>query len=280
MDNTMEQATHIETGIVQIDGRGINYEMRGEGHPLLLIHGGLGDMRMWDDQVPTLAEHFRVIRFDLAGFGHSDPPAGDLAYFEEIGTLLDALGIKSAYLVGVSLGGRIEMDFAIAHPDRVDALVLVAPGLSGYSFSPETMARINEADELLEAGETDKGVELELRLWIDGQGRSPDQVDGGVRERVREMNAGNYTRYLGEETPEGDLIDLEPPAISRLGEIQVPTLVIIGDSDVPDMQAIADQLAADIPKARKVVIENAAHHPQMEHPEAFNRIVLEFLQSQ
>jgi len=271
----MNSTTRTISGFAEVNGAQLYYEEAGNGHPLLLIHGGLVHSSMWDDQFEAFTRHFQVIRFDLRGFGRSSPPAGEYAYHEDARGLLDALSVRQAHVIGLSMGGKIAIDFALAHPERVTALVPVASALSGYGFSESTVRRIVEADNLLEAGKIAAGVELENRLWVDGPARTPETVDPGVRERVRAMNTANYQRA----TDEGIELDLEPPAIDRLSEIGVPTLVIAGDQDVPDILAIAERLRRDIAGARLVIISDTAHQLNMEQPDEFNRIVLEFLRS-
>jgi len=271
----MNSTTQTISGFAEVNGAQLYYEEAGNGHPLLLIHGGLVHSSMWDDQFEAFTRHFQVIRFDLRGFGRSSPPAGEYAYHEDARGLLDALSVRQAHVIGLSMGGKIAIDFALAHPERVTALVPVASALSGYGFSESTVRRIVEADNLLEAGKIAAGVELENRLWVDGPARTPEMVDPGVRERVRTMNTANYQRA----TDEGIELDLEPPAIDRLSEIGVPTLVIAGDQDVPDILAIAERLRRDIAGARLVIISDTAHQLNMEQPDEFNRIVLEFLRS-
>jgi pimeloyl-ACP methyl ester carboxylesterase len=200
-------------------------------------------------------------------------PAGTFAYHEDIRGLLEALGVERTYLMGVSFGARTAIDFTLAHPEMVDALIPVAPALGGYSWSEETVESMEEADRLAEGGDVAAAVELELRLWIDGPERTPDQVDARVRERVREMNAHNWAIATDAGIPS----ELEVPAIERRGEIRAPTLVVVGDRDVRDIGRVADLLVAGIPGARRAVIAGAAHHPNMERPEEFNRIVLDFL---
>ena len=271
----MNSTTRTIFGFAEVNGAQLYYEEAGNGYPLLLIHGGLVHSSMWDDQFEAFTRHFQVIRFDLRGFGRSSPPAGEYAYHEDARGLLDALSVRQAHVIGLSMGGKIAIDFALAHPERVTALVPVASALSGYGFSESTVRRIVEADNLLEAGKIAAGVELENRLWVDGPARTPETVDPGVRERVRTMNTANYQRATGE----GIELDLEPPAIDRLSEIGVPTLVIAGDQDVPDILAIAERLRRDIAGARLVIISDTAHQLNMEQPDEFNRIVLEFLRS-
>lgn len=268
-------AQHTHTGYAEVNGAKLYYEVAGEGHPFVLIHGGLVDSRSWDDQFDTFAQHYKVIRYDLPGFGKSDLPTQSFAMHENLYGLLKFLGIEKVYVLGLSLGGSIDTNFALAHPEMVDALILVAPGVGGYSMSEANRALGDEADAAVEGGDLAKGVEMEVRMWVDGPERTPEQVDASVRERVREMNTHNYELTQGKEWPE--LLPLEPPAIGRLGEIHVPTLVVVGDKDISDMHVIADMLTTGIAGAKKVVIPDTAHALNMEKSAEFNRAVLDFL---
>lgn len=260
-----------ETGVVEVNGAQIAYDAAGGGHPLVLVHGGLGDRRMWDDQMDAFARRYRVIRFDLRGYGASPMPAGPVAFHQDLGGFLRALGISRAHLVGLSFGAGVVTDFVLTHPEMVSSFISVASVIGG--ISDQTMARIEEADGAGESGDLDRAVELELRLWIDGVGRRPDDVDAQVRERVRAMNRAVWEHSASDV----EIIELDPPARSRLADIRAPTLVVVGELDVPDVRATADLLERQIPGARRVTIPHAAHHPQMEQPAMFNQAVLAFL---
>ncbi len=151
-------------------------------------------------------------------------------------------------------------------------------GVSGFEWPDnEEMQKLGEIiDAALKAGDFEQVVEIENRIWTDGPNRTPDQVDPNVRARVREMNLHNYSRQT-EDTPSPR--EQEHPALPRLAEIHTPTLVIVGDEDVAQIKEIANMLATRIPGAKKATIPNTAHHPNMEQPEQFNRIVLDFLSS-
>jgi pimeloyl-ACP methyl ester carboxylesterase len=113
---------------------------------------------------------------------------------------------------------------------------------------------------------------MELRMWVDGPHRSADQVDPTVRQRVSEMN-----RRLLDAPDEGTPIPLNPPAVDQLGDVRAPTLVLFGDQDQPDVVAGSEGIAREVPGARSALIPNAAHMVNMEQPETFNRLVLDFL---
>jgi len=266
--------TTIESSKANINGADIHYRTAGSGPPLLLLHAGVCDSRMWDDQIEEFARTRRVIAPDLRGYGQSKMVAGAFSHRQDIRGLMDHIGAARATLVGVSMAGRHALDLTLEHPDRVDALVLVCAGLSGYSWEdPATRTADEAVDAALAAGHRDEAAEIELKTWLAGPRRSLDQIDSTLRQRVRAMILQSYANQ-----PElGEALPFEPPAVGRLREVRAPTLVIIGDEDVPDELVIADRLATGIAGARKVVMHGAAHLPNMEQPTAFNRIVAEFL---
>ena len=261
-----------ESGFAAVNGTRLYREVTGAGHPLVLLHAGIADARMWDEQVAAFAERYTVIRYDARGFGRSDPAVGRFSPRADLAELLSELGAGRAHLVGLSMGGRIALDVAIERPELVSALVVAGSRPSGHPASAELRDAFAAVDAAFEAGDVDGAVELELRMWVDGPRRTPDQVDPTVRERLREMDAALFAA-----PDEGEPEALDPPAVDRLGEVRAPTLVIVGDQDLPDVLAGADLLASGIPGARKVVVPDAAHMVNMERPEAFNRLVLEFL---
>ncbi|NIO68951.1 MAG: alpha/beta fold hydrolase [Anaerolineae bacterium] len=271
----MIESSETHAGFAEVNGAKLYYEESGEGHPLLLLHAGVADSRMWDDQFGVFAQHYKVIRYDLRGFGKSAMPPGLFSSHEDVAGLLDFLNIEKAYVIGQSFGGYIAIDFTLAHPEMVEALILGAPNVSGYEPSSEEVQRFcTEEEEALNRGDLAGATELNLCMWVDGPNRTPDQVNPAVRERVREMQLHVFS--LPE--PEGvEEQPLTPPAINRLGEIRVPTLVIVGDQDVPEFLKISDIVVAGIAGAEKVVIPGAAHLPNMEKPKEFNRLVLDFL---
>lgn len=264
------------TGQVTVDGATLFFELTGPDDggtcPIVLLHAGIADARMWDPQVETFAERFRVVRYDLRGFGRSDPAVGRYSTRADLVALLDALGIARAHLVGLSMGGALAIDVALEHPGRVASVVACAARPSGQEPSRELVRGWTEVDVALEAGDLDLAVELELRMWVDGPLRRPVEVDPGLREQVREMNAA-----LLAGPDDGEPEPLDPPALTRLHQIAAPTLVVAGDRDQPDIIAGAHLLSAGIPNAIRQTIPGTAHMISMERPDAFNRVVLDFL---
>lgn len=270
----------VEAGTADVRGARLYYEVAGDGSAVVLIHAGIADSGMWDEQFEQFAARHRTLRYDVRGYGRSTLPGGPYSNVGDLRELLGQLGIERAALVGASMGGRIALELALVEPSVATALVLVGSGLDDHEWSPD-VERFGEAEEeLLERGDIDGAVELNVDLWVAGPGRTLAEVDPGVVERVREMQRTAFETQVsayGEEPPPGPGEALDPPAGSRLGDISVPTLVLVGALDVGDIHAISDRFASGIPGARKVVIEGTAHVPNMERPAEFNRLVLDFL---
>lgn len=275
-ETTIDPATATPpTGIAEVNGTRLWYEVTGPlgaAPPIVLLHAGIADARMWDDQVAPFAERFPVIRYDARGFGRSDPAVGSFSPRADLAALLAALEIERAHLVGISMGGTLAVDLALEEPHLVASLVAAGARPSGLAPSPALRDAWNAVDAVAETGDVAGAVELELRMWVDGPNRTPDRVASVVRERVREMDAALFAL-----PDEGEPLPLDPPALDRLGAIRVPTLVLVGAEDQPDVLAGADRLASGIPGAQKAVIPDTAHVPNMERPAAFNRLVLDFL---
>ena len=281
----MSNTKDVQTGFAELNGTTLYYEVAGAGHPFILVHGHLLDRRSWDDQFAIFAQQYRVVRYDQRGFGDAGLITKGQAYSarRDLYELMKFLDIKSAYLMGVSGGGALAIDFTLEHPELVDALIPVTAGVSGYQPSEEVMKANPDVvrmytglNRAFEQHDIPQAVEISLQLWTDGPGRLPGQAAAGVRERVREMTARNWMRPDDEAQAETPPVVLEPPAIGRLAEIHVPTLVILGEFDGPNP---LEQLTKEIPGAKKVIMAETAHHPFMEKPAEFNQIVLDFLGS-
>lgn len=263
-----------QTRFAQVDGARIAYDEAGAGFPLVLVHAGVADRRMWEPQMAAFARRHRVVRYDMRGYGETPPSAGTFAHRHDLIGLLEALGIARAYLLGCSMGGSTVVDVALERPDLVAALIPVASGPHGLDLE----AKPPQWDELVAAfkrGDLERAARLEVEIWVDGPRRRPDQVPAHVRELVYAMDLvalTNEASGVGKAAP-----PLQPPAAGRLGEIQAPALVIYGDMDQPDIPQSSAYLAAHIPGARSALMPGTAHLPSLERPEEFNRLVLEFL---
>jgi 2-hydroxy-6-oxonona-2,4-dienedioate hydrolase len=241
-----------------------------------MIHAGVADNRQWNNEFSHFAHRFHVLRYDMRGYGKSEPVEGGFSHFGDLTALLDHLQLdQPLILMGCSMGGGLAMDFAITQPSRVRALILVDSGPRGLKLDVPTPAKFEEAEEAYNAGDFDRLAELETQIWFDGTGRAPDQVNQPMRQLLYEMNRNALSyeaKGLGKRLP-----DSEVPATEHLSELTMPVLVIVGAHDTPYMLAAADYMLEKIPSARKAIIEDAAHLPNMDKPDEFQHIVTEFL---
>lgn len=266
-----------KTGFLDVQGAPLYYEVAGQGPALLLIHAGVADHSMWDQQFAVFAQQYQTIRYDLRSFGQSQLPAGPFAFYEDPAALLQHLGVEKAHVIGASFGGAIGLDFALVHPEMVNSLLLVAPNVHGYPPSEEMRRFGKEEGALLERGDVEGATELNLRMWVDGPLRTPEQVDSLVRQRVHDMQ---YQAFAASVSDESEDVELDPPAAERLAELHMPTLVLVGDHDVSHMLFLAQEITGQITGARQVIVPGVAHMLSMEQPEFFTNTVLEFLNNQ
>lgn len=256
------------SGHLSIEGGSLYYERAGEGFPVVLVHPGLWDCRIWDAQFEAFAEHHDVIRYDLRGFGRSDAPSHPYSDVRDLRFLLGELGIERCALVGCSVGGQLAIDFALEHPSVADAIVLVSSGVTGYAWQdPGLDVLFAEIEGAVAGGDLERAMEVEIAVWA--------PLDSGpeTNARVRAIAMDN-TRIF--RIP-ASLAETPPPAVDRLTEVQSATLVIVGERDVAEIHAIADLLVERIPGANKRPIHDADHLVMVRQPEAFNRVVLDFL---
>jgi len=258
----------ITQSTVDVGGARLYYEEAGSGRPLVLIHGFTFDMRMWDDQFEPFAQYFRVIRYDVRGYGRSSPPTSEpYSHADDLKALLDQLGISRANLLGLSLGAAIAINFTLTYPTMVSALVLADAVLWGHSWV-ET-----ESGDVWRAGR-EAGIREAKRLWLWHPMFDAARENPNVAGRLSRMVA-DYSGWNWENDDPG--IYPDPPDSQRIGKITAPTLAIVGARDIPDFHVIADTLSHTIPNARKVALQGVGHMCNMEDPEAFNEVVLTFL---
>jgi len=263
-----------------LDGARIYYETAGQGDAVLFAHAGFVDSRMWDAQFEYFARCYQVIRFDMCGYGRSDPAQGPVVRRDEIYALLKHLGIPKAALVGCSMGGANVLDFALEHPEMAQALILVSTAPGGFEMQGEPPPGLMEMFGALQQNDLQRASELQIQVWVDGMFRKPEQVDPLVRQRAAEMNriaVANQTLLKADMQP---LYPMDPPAANRLKEVRVPTLVMVGALDHPEMLRAANFMAQEVPSTKTCIFPNSAHMLNMEQPEAFNQAVFDFLQGE
>jgi len=246
-----------------IAGASVWMEATGEGPAIVFIHAGIADSRMWDAEAESLQATHRVVRLDLRGFGRSAHVPGKFSYHGDVLAVLDSLRLERATVVGCSFGSRVALDLAVAHPERVDRLILVSPSVGDGDQSEVIRAYHEAAEAALDSGDLDEAVEVNLRMWVDGPHRGPGDVDPELRRFVGEMQR----LALEAPLPEGISLDrLDPPARDRLADVKPRTLVVAGTLDVDHTQSVARRVAKEIPNARLEMIEGAAHLPSLEKP--------------
>jgi 3-oxoadipate enol-lactonase len=238
------------------------YDETGEGPPLVLLHEGVVDSRIWQRVLPLLVERHRVIRYDQRGFGRSPGPDGPYSLVDDLVAVLDAVGVETAALVGASRGGNISLAMAVERPEHVSALILLGSGLPGaqldVGWTPEQIARWERAEA---DADWPAMAELDMEVW----------APMGADPELRAMFVENAV-WSNSEDPATD-----EPIAERVSGIAAPTLVVTGGRDVRGINEIGDRLAREIPDARSAVIEETDHMIPWRAPEELSHLILDFL---
>jgi pimeloyl-ACP methyl ester carboxylesterase len=264
---------------VAIDGARLVGDVGGaDGGPtLVFLHAGVADRRSWAGVVERLAEDFGIVVYDRRGFGDTLADQEPHAHLDDLVAVLDALDLRSVWLIGSSQGGRIAIDVALHSPPRVTGLVLVSPAISGApgvdSYSGSVARLVNLLDEAEDSNDFEEINRLEAHLWLDG----PDGPEGRLGEPIRSLflDMNGRALALGER---GVGVEREPlDAFGRLEDIGVPTLVVWGDRDLPHIQQRAAALAGRLPAATVWLAAGTAHLPYLEEPATFAAHVRQFV---
>jgi pimeloyl-ACP methyl ester carboxylesterase len=267
-----DSAVLVGHGFAPVNGTRLYYEIKGSGPALVLIHGGQLDSRMWDEQFEVFSRLFTVIRYDVRGYGGSPQSHQLYSDADDLAGLLTYLEIENAHLVGLSLGGRIAVDFALAHRGRVLSLTLAGPGLAGHE-SPKAEEVDLRMWNIVKAAR-DEGPEQATALWLKDPFMAPAMAQPRLVPLLRRMARENAHCWLGNPVLQRSP---RPLAASRLHEIKVPTLLILGDRDVPQIRATIETLEKGIKGSIKVVIEGAGHMVNLEQPQKFNEALMGFV---
>ena len=263
--------------MLEVPGATLSYDVAGDpAHPaVLFVHAGVATRAMWDPQFDDLARDHRVVRYDTRGFGESPGADEQFADRHDLIAVLDAVAAERATIVGASRGGRIAIDAALDAPGRVAGLVTVGSTPSGQhegTPTPREQELIAAMEEASEAGAYETVVELEVAYWDLGPTRDVDDVDPAFLARAIELNVGAaHWDFAGLDQP------LEPAAMSRLHELDIPALVVVGDHDETDSRVGYDLLLAGLPNAVGFRFPDSAHLPSVEHPARFTERLREFL---
>ncbi|HPC95250.1 MAG TPA: alpha/beta hydrolase [Sedimentisphaerales bacterium] len=261
-----------DAGFLDIDGARIYYEDRGAGEAVIMIHGFAMDRRIFDMQFELFAERFRVVRYDLRGFGRSDLPTGPYSTLDDLRIMMDRLGIEKACIIGLSLGGSLAVEFALTCPQRVTGLVLAGSTLRGYPYSDAYVQEFLYYRKIARRqGIAVAQTEMLGNPLLRSIAKKPE-LFVHIQAMIRDYSGFHWLRHDPHRV-------FYPPAIERLGEITCPVQIIIGQHDVDDLQGVARRLIREIRHARCSVLPGVGHIVNMEAPERFNEIVLEFLDS-
>lgn len=263
------------------DGQ-LYYEARGAGTPVVFLHAGVTDCRMWDDAMGLLAPSSRVVRYDQRGWGRSSSPTATYTDHADLATLMSTLALSSATLVGVSGGGAIALDLAQVHPELVDALVVISSGLNGFTGSESLRPKMEPIAAAIARGDFGAAAEARVRVWTDGPYRTPDRVDPSVRRHVAQMHVDAFQRFEEEQArglPDTDALHRfpDPPTSERLDAITAPTLIIVGDRDEPEILTIARQLYQGIAGAQLMELSEVGHMLVLERPAQVIKGIADFV---
>lgn len=252
----------ISGALAYNNGR-IYYRAAGSGEPIVFIHGFTLDNTMWQPQVEFFSKGYQVVTYDARGFGKSSLPDGQYNHAADLYALLKHLGIELAHIVGLSMGGRIATNFALAYPNAVKSLTLLDAALDGYK---------NEVD--WNVGAKEEGLEKAKENWLSHELFTVTRKRREVVTALRPM-VGNYSgwHWLHKDPQH----PANTHASDRLHEITKPTLIVVGESDLAYFHNIANVLAAGIPDARKVIIPNTGHMVNMEAPNEINNLIVDFI---
>ena len=232
---------------------------------------------MFDGIWEPLARQFRVIRYDMRGFGKSDPVTGPVCRRDDLARLLDHLGITRAHMVGSSMGGEMSLDLALERPDLVRSITLVNSTPSGFEMQGEPPRYLFEMFGCAQNGDVDRTNELQICIWLDGMFREPDQMDEGLRKKAKEINRNPVERktfLIADMQPANPLT---PPAVTRLEAVKCPALIMAGSLDHSEVLRAASEMAKRIPGATQVIMDGCAHVPSFEQPEVFLSHLMNFL---
>lgn len=253
------------------NGGDLFFESAGNGEAVVFVHGFGLDSRMWTPQFEALQSTFRVIRYDMRGFGRSALPSqAAYAHEDDLNALLSSLKAAPAHIVGLSTGGRIALRFAAAYPQSVRSLVLADSAVDGQTWSMDWQTRWNRMSEVARGGQLAEAK----RQWLEHPLFEPARADPFLASLLARM-VEDYSgwHWLNDDTVRVPI----PPLAERLSEIRAPSLVITGSRDLPDFQRVADFIAQNLRSARRVFVPGAGHMVNLEAPQAFNAALLDFL---
>jgi 3-oxoadipate enol-lactonase len=256
----------VDSGYVNVDGGKLFYEIAGKGENIVLLHDGIVNNRIWDEQFPLLAKHYRVIRYDRRGYGKSTDPQTQYSHLDDLNQVFIQLKVDKAAIFGMSSGGRLAIDFTIKYPEKVKGLVLIGAVVGGFGYTSHMDTR---GGTFIRSDFSDP-VKLIKHFIMD----DPYEIySGNIKAKEKVMT---LLPYFGRD----NTIPTKPPekiAIKCLSEIKVPTLILVGEYDIPDVHAHAGAINAGIQNSKREIIPKSGHLIPVEQPALFNDAVMNFL---
>ncbi|MFH1068761.1 MAG: alpha/beta hydrolase [Candidatus Glassbacteria bacterium] len=251
----------VEKGFAEVNGTLLYYEVAGSGDHIVLVHGNFGDCRYYDSQFEVFARNYRVLRYDVRGYGKSKLPDLGVPYsdFEDLKALMEYLDIPKAHIAGFSMGSGIAVDFVLAYPEMCSSLIPIGPWANGYD-SPATASLWQEFGTIMAAAK-ENGREAALVEVLRAHWWRPEKVPSPVMDRLKQI-CDDYS-FWHFSNPDPRLF-LDPPAVQQLDRIKVPVLIITAQYDVDACREIADLMEDKIPNSRKVDFAGATHMMLME----------------
>ena len=253
---------------VKVDGASLYYEECGTGpDAVLLVHDGVVHSAVWDDVWPAFCRRFHTIRYDRRGYGRSLATTTWYSETDDVAAILQRTHVTRVTIVGSSHGGEISINFVLAHPDVVKRLVLVGAVVGGFPYTEHFVARVTGILAPLRKGDvTGALTAMANDRWVIAPGND------AARKKLLDL-----LRASPQDLTHADQILPPKPALPRLGDIHVPTLILIGAEDIPDVHAHAGAIEAGIPRARRMVISGTGHLMYLEKPDVFVQAVMSFL---
>jgi pimeloyl-ACP methyl ester carboxylesterase len=253
---------------VDVEAGKLYYEECGTGpDAVILIHDGIAHSAVWDDVWPTFCKRFHTIRYDRRGYGRSPASTTWYTETEDLVALLRNRKVSHAILIGSSHGGELSIDFTLQYPALVRQLVLVGAVVSGLPYTDHFLNRGMSNSQPFEKNDVPGGLAnwaKDKYLLASGHDAAKKRLLDLLTANPQDMTHSDYARPT-------------QPALYRLKEIRVPTLILVGDADIPDVHAHAGATEAGIPGSKRVVITDAGHLMYLEKPEEFSRVVISFI---
>ncbi len=263
----------LERGFANVNNTKLYYESLGSGDPIVFVHGFGLDTRTWDEQFATFARRYRVIRYNMRGFGKSALPTTECySHVQDLKALLDYLGISHFTLVGHSRGGRFAIEFALTFKECLAKLVIADAVPDGFIANKNLPLNSNDITTIART----KGIQAAREAWFSHPLFHSVKSNPQLSKRIWQMILDYSGWHWVNDDP--GLIGA-PDAAQCLPEIDIPTLIIVGENDLDDFLKASDLLKNSIQNSTKVIIPGAGHMSPMEDPSFFNYAVQKFLET-